>query len=284
MKKRKPRSLSDTVLRVGSPKAPWSDLYHFLLRAPWWQVLLGIAGVYVSLNVFFALLYQVVGGRLDGATTFVDRFFFSIQTFSTIGYGSIVPRGLASNVLVTVEAFVGMMFIAVVTGIVFSKFSRPTARVAFSKHALVSTRDGIPTFMFRMANERGTMIAEASARVAMTRWATTLEGERIRKIVDLPLSRAHTGVFTLTWLVMSPIREDNPLYGMSPEELVSEGVDFVVSVTGLDETFGQTVHSRHIYHGHEVLFGPSFQDVLSRLPDGRTQFDYTQFHEVVHKG
>src|SRR5262249_23589165 len=162
--------------------------------------------------------YLLLGHAIANARpgSFSDAFFFSVQTMATIGYGQMAPATFAAHVLVSVEAFVGLVGFAMVTGITFSKFSRPTARILFSNVAVVTQRDGVPCLMFRMANERGTSIVEAQAHVVLTRSETTLEGEKVRRFYDLKLLRQQNILFALSWTALHPITQESPFSGETP--------------------------------------------------------------------
>jgi inward rectifier potassium channel len=274
------------VISIGLRHSPVRDVYHSLLVAPWRGFFLIVLAAYLGANLLFALGYLAIGDGIEEARPghFGDAFFFSVQTMATIGYGKMAPRGLAANVLVTVEALVGLLGLALVTGLVFAKFSRPTARVIFSRNVLVTTFDGVPSLLFRMANERGNQIAEAQAHLVLLRTERTPEGEEVRRIHDLRLHRSQSAFFAFTWLVVHPITPQSPLHGETAASLREKGVDLVASVTGLDETLGQTIHARHAWSPADILWDHRFADVLVTLPDGRRAIDYRRFHEVEPDG
>jgi inward rectifier potassium channel len=286
MAKETNRSFGQTVDRVGIRGAILRDLYHFLIARTWGHLLGLIAIVYVIANVVFALLYEIGGDSVVGARpgNFGDYFFFSVQTMATIGYGTMAPRTLYAHLLVTAEAFVGTLFVAVVTGLVFAKFSRPTARVLFSESCVLVERDGVQMLMFRMANERANQIVEAQLRCVLTRNELTSDGERIRRVHDLELVRERNLVFVLSWTAMHMVTADSPLYGMSDEDLKQTQSFVVCSLTGRDETFAQTVHARHAYTADEIVRGKRFADILFARPDGSRYVDYSKFHELVPMG
>lgn len=271
------------IARTGLPNSYLHDLYHLLLASSWPRILALFVGSYATANAFFALLYVLGGDCIAGARpgSFADAFFFSVQTMATIGYGKMVPSTLWSNALVTVESFIGLSGLALATGLIFAKFSRPTARVLFSRVAVMTTRDGVPCLMFRMANQRGNQIVEAHAHVVLARNEVTIEGEAVRRLYDLHLTRGQNVLFALSWTAVHPITELSPLYGATPASLEIDEVEIIVSITGLDETFSQTVHARHSYVADEIVWGARFVDILSRLPDGRRLVDYTQFHDII---
>lgn len=241
---------------------------------------------YLGANLLFALGYLAIGDGIEAARpgSFSDAFFFSVQTMATIGYGKMAPRGTAANVLVTVEALVGLLGLALVTGLVFAKFSRPTARVIFSRSAVVTRFDGVPSLLVRLANERGNQIAEAQAHLVLLRNERTPEGEVVRRIHDLKLRRSQSAFFAFTWLVVHPITADSPLHGETAESLREKDVDLVASMTGLDETLSQSVHARHAWTPDQILWGFRFADVLVPTDDGRRAIDYRRFHDVEPDG
>jgi len=257
-----------------------SDLYHGLLRTSWTRLLLVVASGYVLINAGFGLVYLLLGGVANARTgSFADHFFFSVHTFGTIGYGSMYPQTNAAETVVSVEALVSVILNAVITGLAFAKFARPTSRVLWSKVAVVSDRDGVPTLMFRVANERMNHVVEATIRAAVLRAEVTVEGERIRRIVDLPLVRANSPSFILTWTVMHQVTRDSPLYGKTPEELAKQETELVLTLTGLDENLAQTIHSRQSYLASELVYGARFEDVIGGAA-GRRVLDYARFHDT----
>ncbi|HUS65528.1 MAG TPA: ion channel [Kofleriaceae bacterium] len=263
-------------------RAVWSDVYHQLLTASWTRLLALLVISYLTINSLFALGYYFDAGGLENARThsYSDAFFFSVQTMATIGYGKMVPRSPFANTLVTIEALVGMLSMAMATGLMFAKFSRPTARVLFSKVLVISDRDGVPALVLRAANQRGNQVVEAQMRLVILRTETTKEGERIRRMIDLKLARPSTAVFALTWMAYHPITPDSPLYGETPESLQASSVDVLASIVGIDETFNQTVHARHTWFASEIVWGHRFVDVITPLPDGKAQIDYRHFHDT----
>ena len=271
------------IVRAGVRHRFIGDLYHFLLIASWLRLLGLFVLSYLGANAVFAGLYVLGGDSIAGARpgSFADAFFFSVQTMATIGYGHLVPRTLWAQVLVTAESFIGLMGLALATGMVFAKFSRPTARVLFSRHAVVTTRDGVPCLMFRIANQRGNQIVEARIHVVLARNETTLEGESLRRLYDLQMLRAQNALFALSWTAVHFLTEDSALRHATSASLAAEEAEVIVSLTGLDETFSQTVHARHSYVADDIIWGARLVDILSRTPDGRRRIDYTRFHEVV---
>jgi len=276
------RERADRVVAIGL-RNPWlSDLYHSLLTLPWWAFLLGLAFVYLGLNVLFATLYlrgdNAIANARPGA--FSDAFFFSVETLSTIGYGQMSPATLYGNVVMTVEALFGLTLLAVVAGLVFARVSRPTARVIFSKVAVITAYNGVPTLSFRLANERRNQILEAQVSVTLVRDERTPEGEWMRRFYDLQLARQRSPIFAMTFTVMHPIDPASPLWNATAASLAVEAAEIVVTVTGIDETLSQAVHARTSYLAQEVVWGRRFADVFTQTEDGRLAIDYRRFHDT----
>jgi inward rectifier potassium channel len=271
------------VVRKGTWRFHWHDLYHLLLTMSW-PAFLGLMWVlYAVSNALFALAYLAGGNCIQNARpgSFQDAFFFSVQTMATIGYGGMSPATDYANWVVTVEAMVGLLGVAMVTGLAFARFSRPTARVLFSRVAVIRPYHGVPTLMFRAANLRYNQILEAQMSVTLVRNEISPEGEFMRRFYDLNLVRSRTPIFALSWTVMHVIDETSPLNGATPELLAQQEIEIVVTMTGLDETVSQTVHARHSFIASEILWNMRFVDVLSKRMDGHNSIDYSHFHDVV---
>jgi inward rectifier potassium channel len=270
------------IVRRGVPERRMQDLYARLLSATWgWLITILVTG-YLAINALFALAYLALGNAIENARpgSFEDAFFFSVQTMATIGYGKLIPIGTVANTLVTAEALIGLGGLAVATGLLFAKFSRPTARVVFSRHAVVTLRDRVPRLMFRVANERESLIVEAQMRVVLVREERTAEGETMRRFHDLELERGRTPIFPLSWTVSHVLDAKSPLAGLSSETLAARKVELVCSLTGTEELFASTIHARYSYSADDIKVGHRFVDIISVEPDGRRAVDYAHFHEI----
>jgi inward rectifier potassium channel len=270
------------VVRRGVPERRMQDLYARLLSAPWPWLITVLVASYVGANSLFALAYLVLGDAIENARpgSFGDAFFFSVQTMATIGYGRLIPVGTVANALVTVEALIGLGGLAVATGLLFAKFSRPFARVVFSHYAVIAMRDGVPRLMFRVANERDSMIVEAQMRLVLVREERTREGETMRRFHDLELERGRTAIFPLSWTVSHPLDAKSPLAGLTPEILASHEVELICSLTGTEELFASTIHARYSYSAGDIKFGHRLVDIISVEADGRRAVDYAHFHDI----
>jgi inward rectifier potassium channel len=260
----------------------FADVYHHLLTSSWRLLLLQIAAAFFALNALFALAYYLDGGIENARPgSFSDVFFFSIETMATIGYGRMAPVTFVTHLLMSFEALTGLTGLALVTGLMFAKFSRPTARVRFSRYAVISKRDGVPSLMFRMANVRATQIVEAQVHVTFARGEVTAEGEDVFRPYELELSRYRNATFRHSWTVIHPIRPGSPLYGSSADALAAALAEIIISMTGFDGAFMQTVYARHDYDASEIIWGARLSDMTFRLPGGDFAIDYGKFDELT---
>lgn len=260
------------------------SLYHFFLTMSWGRFLGIVTATYIAANAVFALGYLLCGaGSLAGADSstmggeFWKAFFFSVHTFATIGYGNIVPVGMAANLLVTLESLVGLLGFALGTGILFSRFSRPVAALLFSSRAVVAPYRGTTGFMFRLTNGRSNQIIELEAKVMFTRVE-----KNVRKYDQLALERTKVVFFPLGWTVVHPIDEKSPLFGLTHQDLVERAAEFMILMTGIDETFSQTVHARTSYKASEVVHGYKFANMYKPLEaDGVVRIDVRTLSDIV---
>jgi inward rectifier potassium channel len=259
------------------------DFYHHLLTVSPWTLFAILVATYIGFNLVFGALYVLQPGGIANARpgSFPDAFFFSVQTMATIGYGDMHPATLYANLLVTAEVLLGMTGLALATGLVFARFSRPTARVMFSQVAVVSDHDGVPCLMFRAANRRRNEILEAQVTVMLLRDELNAEGIEMRRFHDMAVVRPHTPMFALTWTVIHPIDQSSPLFGESHESLLRAHGHIVVSISGIDEIFSQTIYARHTYRADEIRWNHRLADILTRAEDGHRRIDYRRFHDTV---
>ena len=268
---------------IGTGRGRFDDIYHRLLTVSWRRFIALCLGAYVVINAAFALIYALDwrGVASMRPWSVFDAFFFSVQTFGTIGYGVMSPRDMLCNLVTTLESFVGLGAVAVATGVIFARVSRPTARVMFSKVAVVTPYEGVPTLIFRCANQRANQILEAEVNVSIARQVVTQEGHRVRKLEEIRVTRSRSPMFALTWMVMHPITPDSPLYGATPGSMLENWTEIIVVLAGIDDTFAQRIHARHSYTPSEIVWGRKFADVLTLSEDGRRIVDYSRFHDLL---
>jgi inward rectifier potassium channel len=261
---------------------PLSDFYHWLWTISWGSFFVLISLLFLLLNIIFACAYLTAKDGLANARpgSFGDAFFFSVQTLSTIGYGAIHPQTFYANVLVTIEVLVSLILITMGTGLIFARFARPQARVMFSKTGVICPFDGVPTLMFRVANQRNNRIIEARVQLSLLKHWVSAEGIELRRLYDLQLVRSQSPSFRLSWLVMHPIDENSPLYGINETSLADFDGDIIVILTGLDETFSQTIHAQYLYTIRNFHWWMRFVDILYKTDDGGYIIDYKRFHDI----
>jgi inward rectifier potassium channel len=242
-----------------------------------------VALLYLALNIGFAGLYLLGGDCIVNSKpgSFADAFFFSVQTFAGIGYGVLSPKTAYANYIVVIEAITGLLAIALLTGLSFARFSRPTAKVMFSKFAVVMPQNNLPTLMLRTANQRRNQILEAQVRLSLSRDEVTTDGHHIRRFYELQVLRSYNPTFSLSWTLMHPIDEQSPLYGFSAESLAESQSQIIVSLSGIDETVYQNVHARHTYGANNIIMNHQLVDIIHVVDERNRYVDLASFHHVV---
>jgi inward rectifier potassium channel len=277
------RDTADLAVPVGLRREWFRDIYHRTLTISWPRFLVLALAVYIAANMIFAALYLLQPGSINNARpgVFADAFFFSVETIATIGYGVMSPATVYANLVMTVESAVGLLFVAMTTGLVFARFSRPTARVLFSRVAVIGPYNGRPTLTLRLANQRRNQMLAAQVALTLVRDERTAEGPLIRRFYDLKLVRDRTPVFALTFTVMHEIDAASPLRGATADVLAEFNAELIVTSSGIDETLVQPVHARTSYLPREILWNHRFVDIMGWTEDGRRAIDYSRFHDTV---
>jgi inward rectifier potassium channel len=270
------------IITHGLARVVFQDLYHYFMTVSWTQLFLTFAAFFLGVDTLFGLAYALVPGCIANLNPpgLSGAFFFSVETLATVGYGEMHPQTLYGHIVSMVELFVGLMSIALITGIMFARFSVPRARFLFAQYGVVRQIDGKLTLMFRAANERQNIVQEASAQLRMLRDDVTPEGFRLRRITDLALVRAHHPLFVLGWNIMHVLDETSPLYGEAPESVHKSRAIFILSLSGTDETTGQVLMARHEYPGTAIRWNSTFRDIMEIAADGTVHFDYRKFHDI----
>jgi inward rectifier potassium channel len=270
----------------------WRDVhpYLFMINTSW-PVFFGlILGGYLVANALFAVIYLKIGiQHLQGADVstplnrFLSAFFFSAQTFTTVGYGRIAPDGVLTSLVASMQALLGIMAFAIGTGLLFGRFSRPAARLAFSQQMVVAPYQSGISLQFRVANRRSNNLMEIEARMMMSTVEQTAQGP-LRKYKYLPLERPQVQFLPLTWTIVHPIDEESPLRGKTYEDFVSTQAEFLVMIKGFDDTFFQTVHVRHSYRFEEVVWGARFAPAFEPNDEGEMVLDLEKLSEITPAG
>jgi inward rectifier potassium channel len=267
----------------------WKDInpYLYLINTSWPKFLTMTVFVYLAANALFALAYFVLGAReiqgSDSPTEFrryLNDFFFSAQTLSTVGYGSMAPRGLAANFLAAIEAMIGLMGFALATGLLFGRFSRASAKIGFSGNILIAPYQDVTALQFRIVNLRVNSLMELEAHVILM----TVEdsgSERKRNFQILSLERDSIVFFPLTWTIVHPIDQQSPLHGKTAADLERMRAEVLILIKGFDDTFSQSVHARYSYRYDEIRWDARFAPAFSIEESGDALLDVDKVGELV---
>jgi inward rectifier potassium channel len=267
-------------LKINAARGGWRDGYHWVLSLDWPQFALFLLASYIAINLFFGALYFIGDGIADLPPGFPYAFFFSVETLATVGYGHNYPATLYAHVIVTIEIFIGMIWLAVITGLIFVRFARPTARILFSQNILIGNHDGKPSLMFRVANLRHTSMSDARFRILFSRDERVLEGELIRRFYPLTVYPAHMIRFPAALTIRHTIDERSPLHGATAETLEESDAFFLASVTSYEEVIAASVQSQQDYTHENIRWGERFVDIYEELDGGRLQVDYGRIHDT----
>jgi inward rectifier potassium channel len=263
----------------------WTDLYHRSMTVYWPSFFGSAAAIFLLLNAVFAFLYWLgdkpIANLADNLPVPLSLFYFSIETLATVGYGDMHPQTNYGHLVATVEIFTGMSFLAVMTGLIFARFSRPRARFVFARHPVVAARQGQETLMIRIANARHNTISQATARLWLLREENTKEGDVIRRFYELILDRNEHPMFSLTWTIFHAVDETSPLYRLGRDELAAAEAALILNVSGTDDNSAQRLYARQLYSAEDIRWQHRYVDITSDAPDGRLILDYTKFHEVT---
>jgi len=261
----------------------WTDLYHRSMTVSWPAFFASAALIFVFLNAVFAALYMFGDHPVANVSDDLplSLFYFSIETLATVGYGDMHPQTNYGHLVATVEIFTGMSFLAVMTGLIFARFSRPKARFVFAKYPVVGNRQGQPTLMIRVANARHNTISQATARLWLVREERMAEGDVVRRFHELILDRSEHPVFSLSWTLYHAIDETSPLYHLDQEELAASDAVLVLNLGGIDDNSAQRLSARKVYSQEDIRWRHRYVDITGDSPQGRLLLDYTKFDDVI---
>ncbi|MEO6951413.1 MAG: ion channel [Polyangia bacterium] len=272
-----------TVFKIGAARFDLSDPYHMAITMSYWVFVAWIGVGFIGLNAIFATLYAVAPGCIQNARpgSMYDAFFFSVETMATVGYGSMAPANTYGHLIASFESIVGIAFTAVATGIIFVRFSRPRSRMMFADRAVVTSHDGVPTLMIRMAYARMTTLMNVSAELDVMLLHHSTEGTRYRLAKSLKLVRRRIPALILAWTVMHTIDESSPLHGMTEEELRASETRFFLTIGARDQQLGVEVHDIKSYVSTDVAYGVAYRDVVKYDDEGNPHADLRLLGEVV---
>ncbi len=280
------RDGSFNVNRTGQSFLERFSPYHYLVSISWLRFNIFVVLAYLLINILFAFLYLAFGVDQISAVhsnilhDFLNSFFFSVQTFTTVGYGRLNPTSDIESFISGIESLTGLMGFALATGLLYGRFSRPNAKIIYSKNAIIAPYKGITAFEFRIANARDNQLIEADVQVMLA-----LKDKNDKRVFhNLSLERVKITFFSLTWTVVHPIDKDSPLYGMTPKELNEADSEFLILFKAFDDTFSQVVHSRSSYKFHEIIWGATFKSVYLDSTSGISTIDMRIIHEIEKAG
>jgi len=271
------------VETLGLNQGFWGDLYHRSMTVSWPAFFGSAAALFMVLNAVFGFIYSlghepIANAAQNGPLAY---FYFSIETLATVGYGDMHPQTNYGHLIATIEIFTGMSLLAVMTGLIFARFSRPRARFVFANNAVIARHEGRQTLIIRVANARHNAISRANARLWIIRVERTKEGEQLRRFYELNLDRNDHPIFALSWNLFHVIDQDSPLYGLTASDLAEADALLVLNVGGNDDNSAQQLHARRVYSWRDIRWHHRYKDITSVSPQGRLLLDYTKFHETV---
>ena len=272
---------SREIVTKGLRLSFWADISHRCMTASWPGFIGGAAFVFIVFNAFFAVLYWIGNDPISSVPhkAYIDYLYFSIETLSTAGYGDMHPQTHYGHFIAGIELFTGIFSMSLMTGLIFARFSRPSARLLFANHPVITEHDGVPTLMVRLANERHNVIGNATARLWLFKDEVTAEGQEVRRFYELPLTRNENPALALSWTLYHVIDSESPLDRLTAADLEAADVSLVIVVSGYDVVAAQTVHARKPYEHSDIRFGHRYVDVLG-TEDGRVRIDYGRFHDT----
>ncbi|WP_158826112.1 ion channel [Mucilaginibacter lacusdianchii] len=282
------RDGSINVIRKGLPFFNTIDNYNSLITMPWPKFWMIVISAYLATNILFASIYVTLGienlNGADGASPlhhFLDAFFFSAQTLSTVGYGHISPKSVATNFVAAFESMMGLLAFAIATGLLYGRFSRPSAKIAYSSSMLIApyriTGRGL---MFRLANKRRNTLADVTVEIIFS-YNENVDGKTVRKFFPLELERRQASILTLSWTVVHPLDDNSPIKNITLEELKATNASFAVLLKAYDDTFAQTVHSRTSYQFDEIVWAARFTPAFYTNETGKVTLDINKISDCI---
>jgi inward rectifier potassium channel len=268
---------------IGGENAFWSDLYHRAMTANIRVFLLATLSVFLGINLFFAFLYALGEGsiaKIDGPH-FLNLFYFSIEAFTTVGFGEMYPATTWGHSVYTLQGYISLLLTAALTGLIFARVSRPRARILFAANPVIAKHDGKTHLMLRIANARHNYIADASAQLWLIRIEPSKEGQRFRRFHELKLGRSQNPAFILSWTLFHVIDTTSQLFGLNADDLAKGDYQFIVTMRGMDATSSQELRTRKTYNHEQILWGRRYADILTTDEAGLTTLDYSKFHETT---
>ena len=277
---------SFNVRKTGVPFTESFGIFHFFITMSWLKFLGYIFFLYLVINLIFTFLYMIAGvGGIGGIDdkNFLDKilftFFFSTQTFTTVGYGTISPSGIIQNFIASFESLIGLLSLAFATGLLYGRFSKPVAKILYSNNALIAPFKEFNAFQFRVANQRNKHeMIEVEVSLIFTVIENN-EGLLKRKFYNLELEYSKISFFASTWTVNHIIDENSPLYGLSKEDLRDMDAEFLILLKGFDTSYAQIVQSLYSYRFPDIILGAKFTKIYGRTRSGKMVVELDRINE-----
>jgi len=271
------------IITEGLRLSFWADISHRSMTASWPSFIAGAVFVFIVFNAGFGLLYWLGDQPISNVARndYLDYLYFSIETLSTAGYGDMHPQTHYGHFIAAVELFTGIFSMSLMTGMIFFRFSRPSARLLFANNPVIAIQDGEPTLMVRFANERHNIIGNATARLWVLKNTISKEGQPVRRFSELSLLKNEHPALALSWTLYHTLDETSPIHNLNADEMGAANIAIAVVVSGYDVVAAQTIHARKTYDHTDIRFGQRYADILENLDDGRIRIDYGKFHDTV---
>ncbi|MFZ6719767.1 ion channel [Undibacterium sp. Ji49W] len=271
------------VIAYGLRTQFWQDIYYYAMTSSWPVFFAGVGVVFLVLNLCFASLFMLGDNPIGNLhpNSFLGAFFFSVETLATVGYGDMHPQTVYGHSVATLEIFVGMASVALITGVMFARFSRPRSSIIFAAQPVCHVVDGKRLLLIRMANSRMNIISEASAKLRLMRDEKSSTMGNFRKIVDMKLERDQHPIFILGWTVIHVIDENSPLFGLDADALHHLNASLILSIEGVDDTTNQPQRARHYYPCSKIRWNHRYVDVFENSKGLVQHIHYTRFHDSV---
>ena len=269
------------VVTYGLRTQFWQDIYYYAMTSSWPVFFAAIGVLFISINLTFATFFMMGDHAIGNLSpnNFLGAFFFSVETLATVGYGDMHPQTIYAHSVATAEIFIGMSGLALITGVMFARFSRPRSSIIFADHPVSYKAENHRILMIRMANARMNMISEASAKLRLIRDENSPSLGKFRKIHDLHLEREQHPMFVLGWSLIHVIDENSPLFGASTESLKSVNAALILSVDGVDETTNQNQRARHYYPCDLIKWNHRYVDIFDENSGQTQHIHYSRFHQ-----
>ncbi len=272
-----------SVVAYGLRTQFWQDIYYYAMTSSWPVFFAGVGLVFLVLNMCFASLFMLGDNPIGNLhpNGFLGAFFFSVETLATVGYGDMHPQTVYGHSIATLEIFIGMASVALITGVMFARFSRPRSSIIFANHPVSHVMDGKQVLLIRLANARMNIISEATAKLRLMRDENTANMGSFRKITDMKLEREQHPIFILGWTVIHVIDENSPLFGLDAETLHACRASLILSIEGVDDTTNQPQRARHYYPCSQIHWNHRYVDVFENSLDADNvqHIHYSRFHD-----